>query len=183
METRDALLYGGIAAVAGGALLLWSRDAGASRPLTNTPAGPPAEPSKPPPVGPVGPVDPPKSTPPASKLAPDGGVWNWTPLGQVPDFFIDVPARQRELRFNGFDPGPIDGIDGPKTKSAGIAYATANGFTYDPADHEQRELVQRRMNDSMRESFVNRGGIKNPYGTGSVSTSGVVWHASRMFGR
>lgn len=40
----------------------------------------------------------------------------------------EVRQVQERLKAAGFDPGPIDGIVGPKTRAAVIKYQTSNGL-------------------------------------------------------
>lgn len=42
---------------------------------------------------------------------------------------MDVKAAQQSLRDHGFDPGPIDGIHGPRTTAAVRQYQKAQGLT------------------------------------------------------
>lgn len=42
-----------------------------------------------------------------------------------------VAATQRQLQAHGFDPGPVDGVSGPKTKAAVKAFQQANGLVVD----------------------------------------------------
>ncbi len=43
----------------------------------------------------------------------------------------DVASLQQQLASRGFNPGPIDGFNGPKTKAAVRAFQQANGLTVD----------------------------------------------------
>ena len=44
---------------------------------------------------------------------------------------LHVEVLQRVLKLYGFDPGPFDGQDGPKTTSAVVAYQTSRKLTVD----------------------------------------------------
>lgn len=46
---------------------------------------------------------------------------------QIP-LHMTVKERQRLLRKHGFDPGPIDGVDGPRTRKATIAFKRSRGL-------------------------------------------------------
>ncbi len=55
------------------------------------------------------------------------GEYQKAAAGALPD--LDVRAAQLYLRFKGFDPGPVDGVLGPHTRSAILAFQAQQGLT------------------------------------------------------
>ncbi|MBV9266306.1 MAG: peptidoglycan-binding protein, partial [Acidobacteriaceae bacterium] len=43
----------------------------------------------------------------------------------------DIRAAQQALKDKGFDPGPVDGVDGPKTRAAVREYQKQNNLRAD----------------------------------------------------
>ena len=75
---------------------------------------------------------PPSSIPPIPNIGnkpPDS--YNSRTVLRIGDRGEDVKQLQRELRRNGFDPGPIDGIYGERTESAVWRFERANGLVPD----------------------------------------------------
>ena len=57
-----------------------------------------------------------------------------------------IESLQRLLKAKGFDPGPIDGLDGPKTFAAWSVYQAANGASNErrPAEAAPRVETEQR---------------------------------------
>src|SRR5271165_4708022 len=57
-----------------------------------------------------------------------------------------IESLQRLLKAKGFDPGPIDGLDGPKTFAAWSVYRAANGASNErpPAEAAPRVETEQR---------------------------------------
>jgi peptidoglycan hydrolase-like protein with peptidoglycan-binding domain len=71
------------------------------------------------------------------KIASGGILYEKRLLGSKPtprlqgDTGPDVTEIQNALRAKGFNPGPADGVFGPGTKAAVIAFQEANGLVVD----------------------------------------------------
>src|SRR3989338_5506693 len=89
-------------------------------PAPPPPPPPPPAPPAPPPAPPAPPPPPPAPPPPA------GG-----PLLGKGSAGPEVRRAQEKLKAHGFDPGPIDGIFGPKTEAAVRAFQQARGIQVD----------------------------------------------------
>lgn len=70
-------------------------------------------------------------TPPAPIMAYAGSGGGGGSQSGSPSGRMTVREQQAALRAAGFDPGPIDGIIGPRTRAAIRAYQQANGLTVD----------------------------------------------------
>lgn len=79
----------------------------------------------------------------------------------------DIQAAQQALKDKGFDPGPIDGVDGPKTKSAIKEFQKSQNLTADgrlgPQTLDGLGVKQGTAKTNMKAAGSN---LKNSYGTG-----------------
>lgn len=86
-----------------------------------------------------------------------------------PDPF--VKQVQQDLAKLGFEPGPVDGLDGPSTKAAIMAFQSANGLVSDGiAGPMTLEEIERQL--SAKKSATTDRAAKA--GTGAAATSGVA---------
>jgi hypothetical protein len=75
----------------------------------------------------------------------------------------DVASLQRQLASRGFNPGPIDGINGPKTKAAVRAFQQANGLTVDGIVGPQTMAALNRAGSSRPTTLPQPpGGMRPP---------------------
>ena len=59
---------------------------------------------------------------------PEGSPFSGSVEMGHPNLLEDVKAAQRALKEQGFDPGPVDGLIGPRTREALKSFQTSNGL-------------------------------------------------------
>jgi murein L,D-transpeptidase YcbB/YkuD len=59
---------------------------------------------------------------------PEGSPFSGTVEMGHPNLRQDVKAAQQALKEQGFDPGPVDGMIGPRTREALKSFQTSNGL-------------------------------------------------------
>ena len=79
----------------------------------------------------------------------------------------DVKAEQQALKDKGFDPGPVDGVNGPKTRSALGQFQEKQNLKKDgklgPQTRDSLGLKEASASTDMKKSGTN---IKTGYGEG-----------------
>lgn len=68
----------------------------------------------------------------------------------------EIIALQNKLKAAGYDPGPIDGIYGPRTKAAEAAFNAKQGAAPAPANQSQEEKITAL-------AMTQHGGVLAPY--------------------
>lgn len=90
-----------------------------------------------------------------------------------------VRAAQEALKSKGFDPGPIDGIDGPRTRAATREYQKQQNLTADgrlgPKTLDNLQIKEDTAGGNMHAAGST---LKNSYGTGGSD----IGHGSKDLG-
>lgn len=91
-------------------------------------------------------------------------------FGAVPRPGADIPGSsvasfQQQLAQRGFDPGPIDGINGPRTKAAVKAFQEANGLKVDGIVGPKTRAALETATASLPQGRTGKGASLQPTGS------------------
>ena len=90
-----------------------------------------------------------------------------------------VRAAQEALKSKGFDPGPIDGIDGPRTQAATRGYQKEHNLNADgqlgPTTLDSLQIKEENASGNMQAAGST---LKSSYGTGGRD----IGHGSKDLG-